>query len=150
MKCVLRIILSIFLYACLVPLTTADTIVNKDTQADKALAKYGFTGKGVIVAIMDRGIDYTHPDFRNSDGTTRIKMMWDMSGQNLCDPSNPPPVVYTEAQINQALQTNTALAERDAVGHGTVTAGIAAGNGSAALPTSAQWAGLAPQADLLI
>jgi hypothetical protein len=58
--------------------------------------------------------------------------------------------VYTETQINQALQANTPLAERDAVGHGTVTAGIAAGNGSAALPASAQWAGLAPEADLLI
>ncbi len=129
---------------------TADTLANKDLQADKAVAKYGVTGKGVIVAIIDRGIDYTHPDFRNANGTTRIKMMWDMSAQNLCAPNNPAPVVYTEAQINTALSTNTPLAERDAVGHGTVTAGIAAGNGSAALPTSAQWAGLAPQADLLI
>jgi hypothetical protein len=46
--------------------------------------------------------------------------------------------------------TNTPLAERDAVGHGTVTAGIAAGNGSAVLPSSLQYAGIAPQADLLI
>jgi subtilisin family serine protease len=146
----LRPILSFFLCASLVPLTAADTIVNKDTQADKALAKYGLTGKGVIVAILDRGIDYTHPDFRNADGTTRIKMMWDMSAQNLCSPSNPAPVVYTEAQINTALKSNTPLAERDAVGHGTVTAGIAAGNGTAVSPSSSQYAGLAPQADLLI
>jgi minor extracellular serine protease Vpr len=128
----------------------ADTIVNKDTQNDKTFAKYGVTGKGVIVAIMDRGIDYTHPDFRNPDGTTRIKMMWDMSAQNLCAPGNPFPVVYTEAQINTALQNNTPLGERDAVGHGTVTAGIAAGNGSAVGKSSLQYAGIAPQADLLI
>lgn len=129
----------------------ADTLVNKDTGADKAFLKYGATGKGVIVAIMDRGIDYTHPDFRNADGTTRIKMMWDMSAQNLCDQNNPAPVVYTEAQINAALaQGGTPLAERDAVGHGTVTAGIAAGNGSALGKASAQYAGIAPQADLLI
>ncbi len=128
----------------------ADTIVNKDTQNDKTFAKYGVTGKGVIVAIMDRGIDYTHPDFRNPDGTTRIKMMWDMSSQNLCAPGNPLPVVYTEAQINTALQDNTPLGERDAVGHGTVTAGIAAGNGSAVGKSSLQYAGIAPQADLLI
>jgi subtilisin family serine protease len=133
-----------------VSIAMGDTGANKTMQADKAIAKYGFTGKGVIVAILDRGIDYTHPDFRNADGTTRIKMMWDMSAQNLCDATNPPPVVYTEAQINNALQTNTPLAERDALGHGTVTTGIAAGNGSAALPTSAQWAGLATHADLLV
>ncbi len=116
--------------------------------------KYGLTGKGVIVAILDRGLDYAHPDFRNSDGTTRIKMMWDMSNVNpnlgICDASQPAPIVYTEAQINQALKSGAALAERDAVGHGTVSTGLAAGNGTAALPTSTQWAGLAPQADLLI
>jgi subtilisin family serine protease len=129
----------------------ADTLVNTDTQADKAFAKYGATGKGVIVAIMDRGIDYTHPDFRNADGTTRIRMMWDMSAQNLCDAGNPAPVVYTQAQINAALAAGgTPLAERDAVGHGTVTAGIAAGNGSALGKASLQYAGIAPQADLLI
>ena len=126
----------------------ADTVVNKDTQNDKTFAKYGVTGKGVIVAIMDRGIDYTHPDFLNADGTTRIKMMWDMSAQNLCAAGNPAPVAYTEAQINAALKSNTPLGERDAVGHGTVTAGIAAGNGSALGKASAQYAGIAPQADL--
>jgi minor extracellular serine protease Vpr len=127
-----------------------DTGVNKATQADKAFAKYGLTGKGVIVAVLDRGIDYTHPDFRNADGTTRIKMMWDMSAQNLCSTGNPAPVVYTQTQINTAITSGVPLAERDAVGHGTVTAGIAAGNGRAVLPSSLQYAGLAPGADLLI
>jgi minor extracellular serine protease Vpr len=147
---VCRISLFVLLAVCLRPFAAADTGVNVDTQADKAFAKYGLTGKGVIVAILDRGIDYTHPDFRNADGTTRIKMMWDMSAQNLCSASNPAPVVYTESQINAALTSGTPLAERDAVGHGTVTAGIAAGNGRAVLPSSLQYAGMAPQADLLI
>jgi minor extracellular serine protease Vpr len=145
-----RVALCALLAAGVRPMATADNGVNADTQADKAFAKYGLTGKGVIIAILDRGIDYTHPDFRNADGTTRIKMMWDMSAQNLCASNNPAPVVYTEAQINAALTSNTPLAERDAVGHGTVTAGIAAGNGRAVLPSSLQYAGLAPQADLLI
>ena len=131
-------------------LAWADSGVASATHADQALAKYDVTGQGVIVAILDRGIDYTHPDFRNSDGTTRIKYMLDMSGQILCDPHNPQPVEYSAAQINQALKTNVALGERDAVGHGTVTAGLAAGNGRAVLPNSLQYAGLAPQADLLI
>jgi subtilisin family serine protease len=141
---------ALFLCASLAPFALADNAVNKDTQATQAFAKYGLTGKGVIVAILDRGIDYTHPDFRNADGTTRIKMMWDMSAQDLCAANNPAPAVYTESQINTALTTNTPLAERDAVGHGTVTAGIAAGNGSAVSPSSLQYAGMAPKADLLI
>ena len=91
-----------------------------------------------------------HPDFRNADGTTRIKMMWDMSAQNLCSTGNPAPIVYTEAEINAALSGGAPVAERDAVGHGTVTAGIAAGNGSALGKSSAQYAGIAPEADLLI
>jgi len=154
MKPVCRIMLCSMMSVCLLPFAIGDSGVNKATQNDQAFAKYGLTGQGVIVAFLDRGIDYTHADFRNSDGTTRIKMMWDMSNVNpnlpLCDPGQPAPIVYTEAQINEALQTNTPLGERDAVGHGTVGTGLAAGNGRAALPTSAQWAGMAPHADLLI
>lgn len=152
MKCSLLLVCTTL--SLMVAQIMADNAVNRATQADQTFAKYGLTGKGVIVAILDRGIDYTHADFRNPNGTTRIKMMWDMSNVNpnlpICDPNQPAPIIYTEAQINQALSTNTPLGERDAVGHGTVSTGLAAGNGRAALPVSAQWAGLAPQADLLI
>jgi len=44
-------------------------LVRVETGTDAAVAKYGVTGRGVIVAILDRGIDWTHPDFINSDGT---------------------------------------------------------------------------------
>jgi len=123
----------------------ADPGLATETKTALAFAKYGVTGKGVIVAILDRGIDYTHPDFRNPNGTTRIKFMWDLSAENLCLSGSP--VAYSEAQINAALH-GTPLAERDAVGHGSVTAGIAAGNGLAF--GNGRYAGIAPQADLLI
>jgi minor extracellular serine protease Vpr len=150
MKATMRGVLVVALTVGSLQWAAADSGVQSATQANRAFAKYGLTGRGVIIAILDRGIDYTHPDFRHADGTTRIKMMWDMSAQNLCSAGNPAPVVYTEAAINAALLTGTPLAERDAVGHGTVTAGIAAGNGSAVPPYSQQFAGLAPDADLLI
>lgn len=85
------------------------------------------TGKGVLVAIVDSGIDYTHPDFRNADGTTRIVSLWDQTLDT----------VYEEATINRALEQPTAqlrneiCPSRDASGHGTHVAGIAAGNGRA-------------------
>lgn len=36
-------------------------------------------GKGVLVGIVDSGIDYTSPAFRNEDGTTRILGIWDQT-----------------------------------------------------------------------
>ena len=37
------------------------------------------TGKGTAVAVLDSGVDYRHPDFRNEDGSTRILAYWDQS-----------------------------------------------------------------------
>lgn len=36
-------------------------------------------GRGVLVAVIDSGVDYFHPDFRKEDGTTRIRAIWDQS-----------------------------------------------------------------------
>lgn len=127
---------------------SAMNLVRPETRADLAAANYGVDGSGVVVVVLDRGIDYTHPDFRNADGTTRILGMLDMSGQSYCSANNPAPAEYTQAQINAALSGGPTLAERDAVGHGTATAGTAAGNGRGM--ANAFYAGIAPKADLLI
>lgn len=123
-------------------------LVRPETRADLAATNYGVDGSGVAVVVIDRGIDWTHPDFRNNDGSTRILGMLDMSGQSYCSAGNPAPVEYTQVQINNALNGGPTLAERDAVGHGTLTAGTAAGNGRGM--ANAFYAGIAPKADLLI
>ena len=85
----------------------------------------GLTGKGVLVAVIDSGIDYFHPDFRNPDGTTRIGLLADQDRDR----------IYTREEINAALETGSrtsALAlvpSTDPSGHGTAVAAIAAGNG---------------------
>ena len=99
----------------------------------KSRLNYGLTGEGVIVGIIDSGIDYTHRDFRNVDGSTRIMYLWD---QNI--PGNPPEgfvngSVYDESDINEALRSDhpySIVPSRDSAGHGTAVAGIAAGNGN--------------------
>ena len=69
-------------------------------------------GQGVLVAIIDSGIDYANEDFRNADGTTRIRALWDqslISDEN--EEKNPPKgyrmgVEFTQEQINRALEAD--------------------------------------------
>ncbi len=120
----------------------------------------GRRGSGVIVGIVDSGIDYTHPAFRNPDGTSRILFIWD---QNLTAGAGeaPPPgftfgVQYTNAQINAALASaNPFTMVRHQVGpndHGTHVAGIAAGNGRGSSPMQPEFrfVGVAPEADIIV
>ena len=103
-----------------------------ETGVDKAVEALGVSGEGVIVAILDRGIDWESNDFRNSDGSTRIAYIFDFSDDSgAAAPGNRygRGTIYTEEQINQALFSGTRLPTRDASGHGTSTTGIAAGNG---------------------
>lgn len=100
----------------------------------------GLSGKGVLVGIVDSGVDWRHPDFRNEDGTSRILSLWDQSAQP--EPGQNPPkgylrgVEYTGEEINRALslpdqEGNFLVREWDLSGHGTSVLGIAAGNGRA-------------------
>ena len=123
-------------------------IINNSELGGDPVETVPATGKGVTVVIFDRGIDWQHADFINPDGTTRIKWILDMTGQNWCTPNQPVPVEYSESQINAALQGQFNLPHRDAVGHGTATAGAAAGNGRAL--ADGRFAGVATEADLII
>lgn len=102
-------------------------------------SRFSLFGSGVLIGVIDSGIDYTNADFRNPDGTTRIRALWDQSSD----------VEYSQEQIDDALRAPTE-AERlqivpvtDLSGHGTAVAGIAAGNGE-------RYAGVAPKSELLV
>lgn len=126
-------------------------LVRIETNVDAAVAKYGLTGNGVIIALLDRGIDWTNQDFRNADGTTRIAAIFDLTdptGAHAAGNAYGRGTIYTRAQINAALTGGPTLATRDAIGQGTVSAGIAAGNGQNF--ASGKYRGIATQATLLI
>ena len=116
------------------------------------------SGSGTLVAILDSGIDYSRMDFRNKDGGTRIKYLWDQSLSPEEGSGMRPPegyrigVEFHQEQIDEALQTEgeerfRQIPSRDVTGHGTAVAEIAAGNG---MSSGGKYAGVAPQADLIV
>lgn len=117
------------------------------------------TGTGCIVAVIDSGIDYAHPDFRNANGTTRILALWDQTiPAGSVEALGAPEGFYLGTEfsqeiINRALEQTTeqqrfaVCPSRDISGHGTHVAGIAAGNGRA---SEGKYRGVAFDSDLLI
>ena len=98
-------------------------------------SNFDLTGKGTIVAILDSGIDYTHPDFKNEDGTSRILYVWDQSATGTPPQGFSTGVEYTNQELNTALKNEhpfEVIPFTDTIGHGTNVAGIACGNKSAA------------------
>lgn len=63
------------------------------------------TGEGILVAIIDSGVDYLHPDFIKEDGTSKIVSIWNQES----DKSNPPTGMtfgsqYSSEEINRAIK----------------------------------------------
>lgn len=108
--------------------------------------------------MTGEGIDFARMDFRNRDGSSRIRYLWDQSLMPEESRGMLPPegyqigVEFNQEQINEALRTEgeerfRQIPSRDITGHGTAVAEIAAGNGMA---SGGRYAGVAPEADLII
>ena len=109
---------------------------------------YGLTGQGVLVAVVDSGIDIFHPDFRNEDGTTRLAGLWDQTLTSGAPPMDYPVGSYfSREDINAILESGGRAPSADVSGHGTHVAGIAAGNGRA---SRGRQRGVAYEADILV
>ena len=112
------------------------------------------TGKGVIVGIIDTGIDWRHPDFRDPADSlrSRILAIWDMAAEN-----GPAPQEFgygrewNRDEIEAALRGEGTGPPRDTKGnvlpgHGTYVAGIVAGNGN----VDPRYRGMAPGAEIVV
>lgn len=118
---------------------------------DVQKAPLSLTGRGVLVAVIDTGIDYQSPLFRNEDGTTRIRAIWDQTVQTGRMPQMfEYGTEFSMAEINEALMQENPLeyvASVDEIGHGTCLAGIMAGSGR---QTEVTYTSPVPDAELLV
>ena len=116
-----------------------------------ATGENALRGKGVLVAVLDSGIQYLLSDFQNEDGS-RILYLWDQTLQPDASRGFLPPmgfgegVEFTKKDIDRAIRMDSQIVpSRDMSGHGTAVAGIAAGSAGSPL-----YQGVAPESELLI
>jgi len=114
-----------------------------DIHAGTAPLSTSLQGDGIIIGLIDTGIDFLHPDFMNPDSSTRVMYLWDQT-----KPVNQyTPAEYGYGQhwdstkINLGLSTNN-----DQWGHGTTVAGAACGNAFA----NGKNKGVAPNTDIIM
>ena len=96
-------------------------------------------GSGVVIGIIDTGIDYRHPDFWFPNGSTKILSIWDQT----IDGKPPRGFRYGYECLKWEIEAGK-CPEKDEIGHGTHVASIAAGTGLAS------YRGVAPGAYLII
>ncbi len=134
--------LNVFIDAAATVRPSLDVSVPEAWSAGLGSAVGRWTGEGVVIGVVDSGIDVTHESFRTATGSTRVLA--------LCNQVLPGPWrEWDSTTIDRCLSSATLPHEMmDPTGHGTAVAGVAAGNGLAA--PCGRYLGLAPSADLVV
>ncbi|MBO5336803.1 MAG: S8 family peptidase [Lachnospiraceae bacterium] len=109
------------------------------------------TGSGVVVCMIDTGIDYRNPAFLDENGNSRILAIWDQTIQEGTPPEGFPfGSEYLREDINRALRAEnpyTIVPSRDENGHGSAMAAVAAGSN---VRIGNAFLGAAPNADIVV
>ena len=105
------------------------------------------SGRGVIIGIVDTGIDYRKDAFKFEDGSTKILGIWDQTVDGKRQDDLYFGSTYTSDDINNANRSSdpySIVPSVDEDGHGTFLASVAASN------EPGEYIGAAPKAYLLI
>ncbi len=130
-------------------LESAVSTENSGEEPEEINPAAGLFGRGVIVGIVDTGIDYRHPSFMNNDRTTRILSIWDQTVEGTPPRGFAFGSEYTKELINFALLSEypyTIVPSKDTYRHGTAIASIIAGRPS----EKEGFSGVVPQADIVV
>lgn len=115
--------------------------INSYEVHDGVNLPQGYTGSGVIVGVLDTGIDYDHPDFFDSQGRSRVLAIWDQNRSGGPGPSEIGAAFGTECDRDSIEDGSCSLIDTD--GHGTHVAGIVAGRNE-------KYRGVAPDANIIV
>jgi subtilisin family serine protease len=129
------------------------------TRAGTVRSETGLSGRGVVVGIVDSGVDPGHPDLCDAEGKTRVRWWLDFSR----GPAGRQPELETQYGCDEGLGCAVMSGEdidellanavendepRDTFGHGTHVASLAAGSGLSSDPP--RYVGVAPEASLIV
>ena len=147
----MRLVFTSLLFLSFSILIAQGPACRQEARIDEVYSTFGLSGEGVLTVMLDRGIDYRHPDFIDENGNTRIAYIFDPyddTGAN--DPDNPygTGTIYDEGEINASLQAGGDPLVNDIFGHGTATTGIMCGNGSA-IPDNELYRGVAYKSKII-
>lgn len=132
------------------PLKPCLDVARKTTRVDSVQGGYGlpqaYSGKDVVIGIIDFGFDYNHPTFYDTNHVNyRIKKVWQMNGNAA------PPTGYT---YGKELTSETAIkaegTDDPKQNHGTCVGGMAAGSGYGSPSSGRKYRGMAYDADLVL
>ncbi len=85
------------------------------------------TGRGVLIGVVDSGLDLSHPEFSDDHGNSRVVSFWDMTAEGTPPDGFLHGTIYSGEEIAAGV-----VASADENGHGTAVAAIAAGRNGAA------------------
>ncbi len=127
-------------------LDKARTEAAADRMAADPSLSAAFTGKGVVIGVVDAGFDYTHQAFYNEAGEMRIRKVWEQKAEATGKYHAPARYGYGVELDSQELIEEAA---GDIVNnsHGTHVAAIAAGSANLA---NGNYRGVAPDADIIL